>query len=159
MNEQNNQWINDDPVIGPNNEQMQLYEDYQKIKNDYLYLGAEFENYKKRIIKQQNNERIYQDEHLLTILIPALINLYYGSVSDDNCKVIFNSFKQELKKAEIEIYIPQIGQKFSEDKMQAININTECTEEENGKVHKCICPGFILKDKIIQYAKVIVNKK
>ena len=149
----------DEPIIGPNDEQMQLYEDYQKIKNDYLYLGAEFENYKKRITKQQNNERLYQDEHLLTILIPALTNLYYGAVSDENCKVIYNSFKQELKKAEIIMYIPEVGEKFTEDKMQAVNINTNCSDGEDGNVHECLCPGFILKDKVIQYAKVIVNKK
>ncbi|WP_185856818.1 nucleotide exchange factor GrpE [Blattabacterium cuenoti] len=144
-----------------------LKKELEKEKDKFLRLFAEFENYKKRIQKERFD--IFRDVHeqILIDLIPILDDFERGikelrKYKDEHpVKGIF-LIQEKLVKILKEKGLNKIkikkGDDFNTDFHEAVTQIPAMTEKLKGKIIEIIEAGYILKEKIIRYAKVIIGK-
>ena len=124
-----------------------LQEKYEDLNNSYLRLHAEFDNYRKRTLKEKIEIIRAGGERVLTDMIPLVegLELIYGK---------FVSFLNQNGVKEIEA----IGEKFDADKFEAITTIPAQNESQKDVVLDCIQKGYKLDEKVLRFPKVIVGK-
>lgn len=140
---------------------------YNELNNSYLRLNAEFDNYRKRTLKEKAELLKSGSERVLVDIIAvvddferALDNISKTEDIDavkEGVDLIYAKFVNFLTKhgvAEIET----IGQPFDTDKHEAITTIPAQSEEDKDKIVDSIQKGYTLGDKVIRYPKVIVAK-
>ncbi|MBX3033618.1 MAG: nucleotide exchange factor GrpE [Bdellovibrionaceae bacterium] len=150
------------------NTQLQtLQEQAEKAKNDYLYLRAEMENYKRHAIKERSEILKYGCERLVRDLLGVIDNFERAlaiNVTAEN----FPSFKQgvDLTAAELKAVlqrhgvteIPADGVAFDPAMHEALS--SEATEQvPAGHVSRVFQKAYRLHDKLVRPAQVVVAKK
>jgi molecular chaperone GrpE len=148
----------------------QLESKEQDIKNQqdkYLRMYAEFENYKKRAARDQEEFSKYANERLLKELLPVVDNLERAIVHTKDTKepekilegleLILKQFLEAIGKFGVTGF-ESILQPFDPTKHQAIG-QTESEEHEEGTVIEEIERGYRLNDRILRPALVIVSKR
>ncbi|MBM6671041.1 nucleotide exchange factor GrpE [Phocaeicola coprophilus] len=136
-----------------------------EIQDKYLRLSAEFDNYRKRTIKEKSEIIKNAAEKTITAILPVL---------DDMERAIANMQKSEDAKAWLEGVelinnkflkilsqeglnkIETEGADFDTDYHEAIAMIPAPNEEQKGKVLDCVQTGYKLNDKVIRHAKVAV---
>ena len=136
-----------------------------EIQDKYLRLSAEFDNYRKRTIKEKSEIIKNAAEKTITAILPVL---------DDMERAIANMQKSEDAKAWLEGVelinnkflkilsqeglnkIETEGADFDTDYHEAIAMIPAPNEEQKGKVLVCVQTGYKLNDKVIRHAKVAV---
>ena len=144
-----------------------LRQDKSELNDKYLRLLAEFENYKKRTVKEKVDLMSNAAKDTLSKLLPVLddfdrakkISDDEGSeeVFPDGVTMVYNKLHTTLKGiglAEMETN----GEVFDAEMHEAITEIPAPSEEMKGKIIDTIEKGFLLNDKIIRYAKVVVGK-
>lgn len=148
-------------------ETVELLEELAEMKDKYLRQVAEFDNYRKRTLKEKAELILNGGEKVLTSLLPILddferakenmektedlaalregVNLVYQKL----LKVLES---QGLKKIETE------GKDFDTDFHEAIAMIPAPTDEQKGKVIDCVQTGYQLNEKVIRHAKVAVGQ-
>jgi molecular chaperone GrpE len=146
---------------------VELQQKYDELNDSYLRLHAEFDNFRKRTLKEKSDliknggERVLMDvislvddfERALVILNAAEdkaamlegMNLIYGK---------FTNFLTQHGVKEIET----IGQPFDADRFEAITTIPVQDEAQKGTIVDCIMKGYSLNEKIIRFPKVIVGE-
>ena len=131
----------------------------------YVRLMAEFQNYKKRVAKEKNDNREYATEKLVMELLPVLDNFeraLAASAEDDpagyakGMELIFTQMVTELQKSGL-TEVEAEGQDFDPTKHNAV-MTEENEELESGKVSKVLQKGYALNDKVIRPSMVAVTK-
>ncbi len=145
-----------------------MAEELEKAKNDYLYLRAEYDNYRKRSIKEKAELIETAASRVLVNLLPLVDDFERGIAanekSDDaesvkeGMKLIYDKFIAFLKKENV-TEIETDGMPFDTDFHEAIAMVPAATDEQDGKVLDCVQKGYKLGDKVIRHAKVAVGKK
>jgi len=146
---------------------LDIQEKYNELNNSYLRLHAEFDNYRKRTLKEKTDLIKTAGEKVIVDLLPILDDFERAlenintAVDADNTKkgveLIYNKFvdfllRNGVKKMEV------IGQPFDMDKHEALTtINAE-SEDMKGKIVDCVQPGYEMNEKVIRFPKVIVAK-
>lgn len=140
---------------------------YYQLQDSYLRLNAEFDNYRKRTIKEKAELIKSGSERVLTDVISVVDDLERAldniEKTDDIAAVkegvdlIYGKFKNFLTKHGIK-EIETIGQPFDTDKHEAITTIPAVDEKDKDKIVDCIQKGYTLDDKVIRYPKVIVAK-
>ncbi len=132
-------------------------EDYQKLNDDYLRLAAEFENYKKRISKDQENIAISAISMFALSLLP-LVDSFDNALEQDSNKNIEALYEQLIKSLEaIEIVeVPGVGSPFDPNFHEAMEHDGEGDEE---KVSEVLRKGFTFRDKLIRPSLVKVSSE
>lgn len=144
----------------------------EALKKEILYQRAEFENARKRLVKEQETALKYANERLLRDLIPVidLFDRGLGFAADLKSK---NSGNKELENfvGGIELshrellqllsrfgveFIGQIGEKFSPERHEAISMQ-ESSEEKVGLILAVASRGCLLHGRLLTPAKVIVG--
>lgn len=139
----------------------------KELQDSYLRLTAEFDNYRKRTLKEKadllksGSERVLVD--VITVVDDferALENI--ATAEDVNAvkegvDLIYNKFKNFLSKHGVK-EIETIGHTFDTDKHEAITTIPAQKEEDKDKIIDCVQKGYTLDDKVIRYPKVIVAK-
>jgi molecular chaperone GrpE len=130
-------------------------------------LQADFDNYRKRIIKEKNELFQYATEDLIYELLPIVDNFeraIYGAgkgASKENLlqgvEMIYKELCSALKKKGLE-KINVIGKAFDPTQHEAID-HVETTEHPENTVIEEMIVGYKIKDKIIRPAKVKVSKR
>ena len=132
--------------------------DYEKLHDDYLRLAAEFENYKKRIVKDQENIAISTVSMFALNLLPV-VDSFNNALSQDpdskNLKALYAQLLQSLEAIEI-IEVPGVGSPFDPSFHEAIEHTGEGINEQ---VIEVLRKGFIFRDKLIRPALVKVNSE
>lgn len=138
----------------------------EEEKDRCLRLNAEFENSRKRILKEREEFIKYANEKLVLELIDVLESLERGientKKADDRDKLIegmgliYKQFKNVLEKNGL-TPIKAIGEKFDHYKHEAMmqTITDECDE---GIILEEFARGYMLNGKVIRYSKVRVSK-
>lgn len=144
-----------------------LTEKYKEINDKYLRLAAEFDNYKKRTLKEKSELLKYGGETVLTNLLSILDDIERAEKSINNSNDI-DSIKQgiQLINSKFNEFIKQQGIKeieaknaeFNTDYHEAITRSPAPSEELKGKVIDVIQKGYLLHDKVIRFAKVVVGE-
>lgn len=170
MSEENNSQNSNPP--NPENadiasEIQKLQEQAEKFKNDYLYLRAEFENYKRNAIKERSDLTKYGGERLVRDLLEVVDNFDRAlsvNVSAEN----FNTFKQGVDMTAQELKsllqrhnvteIPAHGAPFDPTVHEALS--SEATDQmAPGHVVRVFKKPYKLHDKVIRPGQVVVAKK
>ena len=147
-----------------------LKEDLEKQENEtqeYIALSqrlqADFENFKK-ITEKQNKEIIkFANEDIIKEFIDCYedfgraLEIENENDLKEGVELIYNKFKDILTKEGVE-EIPAKGEKFDLNKHEALMVQ-ESDDVENGYVIDELMKGYMYKDKVFKYSKVIVCKK
>ncbi|WP_374046417.1 nucleotide exchange factor GrpE [uncultured Sanguibacteroides sp.] len=151
-------------------EESQLEEMGQKLMemNDkYLRLSAEFDNYRKRTLKERVELTKTAGEQVLTGILPVVDNFERALASMEKAKdvvalkegvdLIYANFKDFLMRNGVKV-IETENVDFNTDLHEAVTTIPAPTEEQKGKVIDCIEKGYTLNDKVIRFAKVVVGE-
>ena len=138
-----------------------------ELQDRYLRQAAEFDNYRKRTIKEKAELIKSASEKVMTAELPivddmdrALENMEKGMDADaciEGFKLIAQKFKNTLAQQGLE-KINTDGQDFDTDFHEAIALIPAPTEELKGKILDCVQAGYKLGDKVIRHAKVAVGQ-
>ena len=143
-------------------ETKQALEDY---KDKYLRLSAEFDNYRKRTMKEKAELIKNGGEKAISAILPILDDLERAlqnmQKADDvkamyeGIDLIHQKFLRNLGHEGLEKMNP-VGEAFDTDFHEAIALVPAPEEAQKGKVLDCVQTGYKLNDKVIRHAKVVV---
>ncbi|MCE5179059.1 MAG: nucleotide exchange factor GrpE [Porphyromonadaceae bacterium] len=162
---------NEDNLTGVATEGQEALDDLQQkfddLNNSYLRLHAEFDNFRKRTLKEKadliksGGERVLLDIiSLVDDFERALAILYDAEDKDamlEGMDLIYGKFINFLKQHGV-TEIEAIGQPFDADRFEAVTTIPVQEESQKGLVVDCIMKGYVLNEKIIRFPKVIVGE-
>lgn len=168
---------NDDAPVQPDNEESgnepleaQLDEAIkanEAMKKDYLFLMAEFDNFKKRTLKEKSELLKNAAESTLKGLLPIVDDFERGldaikdssdaSAVKEGMQLIYNKLIKYLASNGVKP-IESNGAQFDPDMHEAIAMIPAPTEDLRGKVIDTVEKGYTLNDKVIRHAKVAVGQ-
>ena len=141
-------------------EMMALQEQISELKNKILYQQAEFDNFRKRTMKEKAEVIMMASRDTLTALLPVLDDFDRASKNEqftEGVNLVWQKLQSTLKsKGLVEMESPT-GSDFDPDQHEAIT-EIPAGEEMVGKIVDTLEKGYILSDKIIRFAKVVVGK-
>lgn len=139
----------------------------EELNNAILYKIAEFDNYRKRTIKEKAELILNGGEKTITALLPVLDDLeramqHMDKATDVNSlregvELIINKLQKTLSEQGLS-RIDTDNADFTTDLHEAIAFIPAPTEELKGKVVDCVQAGYKLNEKVIRYAKVAVGQ-
>lgn len=138
----------------------------EDLKTQALYKQAEFENYRKRVIKDKADLILNGSKSAVTALLPVVDDLERALTSmkkaEDVTAVVqgVELIYQKLIKVLAGLGVKQIeteGKEFNVDLHEAVAQVPGVPDEQKGFVIDCIEKGYTLNDQVIRYAKVAVG--
>ncbi len=139
----------------------------QEMNDKYLRLTAEFDNYRRRTLKEKMEMTKTAGENILVKILPVIDNFERALQSmeqtdditalRDGIVLIYNSFKQFMEQNGV-TEIEAINQEFDTDLHEAVTKIPAPKEELKGKVVDCIEKGYKLNDKVMRFSKVVVGE-
>jgi len=137
------------------------------LNDKYLRLTAEYDNYRKRTLKERMELTKSAGEGLLKGLLPVVDDFdramsHLTDASDlkavkDGIDLIYNKFQDYLKQNGVK-EIEAKEKAFDTDLHEAITKIPAPVEDMKGKVIDCIEKGYMLNDKVMRFAKVVVGE-
>ena len=137
----------------------------EEQKDKYLRLSAEFDNYRKRTLKEKAELIKNGGEKTLTAILPvlddferALKNMEASEETKamkEGVELIFSKFQKILGQEGLQ-KIETEGQAFDTDFHEAIALIPAPSEDLKGKILDCVQTGYMLNEKVIRHAKVAV---
>ena len=144
-----------------------LKEKYEELNNSYLRLYAEFDNYRKRTLKEKTDLLKTASERVMVDILPVVDDferaLEVISKSDDvdsvkkGVELIYDKFMSFLLKNGVK-KMDVIGKPFDTEKHEALTTIPATEESTRDTIVDCVQPGYELGDKVIRFPKVIVAK-
>jgi molecular chaperone GrpE len=140
-------------------------EELAKLKDSYLRLMAEYDNYRKRTVKEKADLIKNGGEKVLLGLLPVMDDFQRALDNIDKAKdlealkegvqLINQKFITFLQQNGVKAIEP-VGELFDADLCEAVATIPAQEEEQKGKVVDNLQTGYTLNDKVIRYAKVVV---
>lgn len=141
--------------------------DLLELKDRHIRLQAEFDNYRKRTMKERIDLLKTANESLLISLLPVIDDFDRANQSLDiveenspvkeGVKLIYNKFQDFLKQNGIK-EIEAKGQDFDTDLHEAITKIPAPSPDMTGKIVDVVQKGYFLNDKVIRFAKVVIGE-
>lgn len=137
-----------------------------KLKDQLLRTVAEFENYKKRTLKEKAELILNGGEKTITAILPVLDDFERALAdthTDDPAAIkegmdlIFKKFIKTLEGLGVQ-KIDTTDKDFDVDYHEAIAMVPGMGDDKKGKVIDCVQTGYMLNDKVIRHAKVAVGQ-
>lgn len=140
-------------------------QEIEELKKQLLYKSAEFENYRKRTLKEKTELILNGGEKTISAILPVLDDFEraLGDKSEDvnvvkeGMQMIFNKFYKTLESLGVKT-IETTDQDFNTDFHEAIAMVPGMGDDKKGKVIDCVQKGYTLNDKVIRHAKVAVGQ-
>lgn len=139
----------------------------EEQKDKYLRLSAEFDNYRKRTMKEKAELILNGGEKTITSILPivddferALKNMETATdvaAIREGVELIYNKFMSVLGQNGVKV-IETKEQALNTDFHEAIAVIPAPQEELKGKILDCVQTGYTLNDKVIRHAKVVVGE-
>ena len=137
-------------------------------QDKHLRLMAEFDNYRKRTLKEKSDLIKTGGESVITNILPVVDDLDRAlkaletaqdlAAVKEGMTLILTKFGQFLAQSGVKEVEASSGQAFDTDKHEAITNIPAPSEELKGKVVDVIQKGYYLHDKVIRFAKVVVGE-
>lgn len=160
--------VGDPPPVAAGGEATQ--KELADLKDKYLRLAAEFDNYKRRMLKERNDLHNYANEGLIKELLGTVDNLEraseHGQKDDatndissllEGIELTYRSLKQLLDKSDVRVVDPA-GAKFDPQVQEAMR-QVPCDDKEPGTVVEVYQKGYLLKDRLLRPALVAVSSR
>ena len=149
-------------------EHVELRQQVGELKDKYIRLVAEFENYKKRTVREKLDWMKTAAQDTVSSLLPVLDDFdrakkfaegenNEGQGLGDGVELVYQKLYNTLKHRGLEP-MESTGQPFDPEFHEAITEIPAPNEDMKGKVIDTIEKGYRLNDKIIRHAKVVVGK-
>lgn len=142
-------------------------EQIEEQKDKYLRLSAEFDNYRKRTMKEKAELILNGGEKSISSILPivddferALKNMETATdvaAVKEGVELIYNKFMSVLGQNGVKA-IETKEQPLDTDYHEAIAVIPAPNEALKGKILDCVQTGYILNDKVIRHAKVVVGE-
>ena len=141
-------------------------EENAKLRDQLLRTIAEFENYKKRTLKEKAELILNGGEKTITAILPVLDD-FERALADthtddpdaikEGMELIFKKFIKTLEGLGVK-KIDALDKDFDVDYHEAIAMVPGMGDEKKGKVIDCVQTGYMLNEKVIRHAKVAVGQ-
>lgn len=139
----------------------------QEQQDKYLRLSAEFDNYRKRTMKEKAELILNGGEKSLSSILPVVDDFERAiktmetatdvTAVKEGVELIYNKFMAVLGQNGVKV-IDTKDQPLNTDYHEAIAVIPAPTEEQKGKILDCVQTGYTLNDKVIRHAKVVVGE-
>ena len=139
----------------------------EELKTQLLYKAAEFENYRKRTLKERAELILNGGEKAISAILPVLDDMERaianGAKTDDpqvlreGMELIYNKFVKTLEGQGVS-KIDTKDADFDTDLHEAVAMVPGMGDDKKGKVIDCLQEGYKLNDKVIRHAKVAVGQ-
>ena len=146
-----------DPIVA-------MEQELKDAKDQQLRLFAEFENFRKRTAKERIELFSTANQELMTAMLPILddfqraIKAQGDDASADGMKLIAQKFENTLKNKGLKPMDETTGKDFDSDTMEAVTQIPAPSKKQKGKVIDELERGYMLGNKILRYAKVVVGQ-
>lgn len=146
-------------------EEEEIKESIEEWKEKYIRLYAEFENYKKRTLKEKAELILNGSEKTIVAILPILDD-FERAVADktedagaikEGFELIFKKFLKTLENLGVN-KIETEDKDFNVDYHEAIAMVPGVENEKKGKIVDCVQTGYTLNDKVIRHSKVAVGQ-
>ncbi|MEQ6029856.1 nucleotide exchange factor GrpE [Staphylococcus saccharolyticus] len=165
--QEDSQESNEQEDVDPADEKIQ---ELEKLANDneekYLRLYAEFENYKRRIQNENQINKTYKAQNVLTDILPSIDNIERAlqiEGDDDSFKslqkgvqMVHKSLLKALKDNGLEEIVAE-GEEFDPNLHQAV-VQDDNPDFKSGEVTQELQKGYKLKDRVLRPSMVKVNQ-
>lgn len=140
-------------------------QEVETLKKQLLYKTAEFENYRKRTLKEKAELILNGGEKTIAAILPILDD-FERAIADksedpkaikEGVQMIFNKFNKTLESLGVK-KIETKDKDFDVDFHEAIAMIPGMGDDKKGKVIDCVQTGYTLNDKVIRHAKVAVGQ-
>lgn len=138
-----------------------------EVQDKYIRLSAEFDNYRKRTLREKMELSKYAGENLLSSIIPLMDDFeralkHMDTATDcvgmkDGIYIIYGKFSEFLKQNGIK-EIESMNCNFNVDLHEAVAKTLVEEDEKKGKVVDVLLKGYYLQDKVLRFAKVVVGE-
>ena len=147
-----------DPLVAAQN-------DAEQWKDKYIRLVAEFENYKKRTLKEKSELILNGSEKTVAAILPILDDFERATADKtedpqaikEGYELIYKKFLKALETLGVN-KIETDNADFDVDYHEAIAMVPGMGDDKKGKVIDCVQTGYTLNDKVIRHAKVAVGQ-
>lgn len=152
--------------VDENIDSANLAEDLEKkfgeLNDSYLRLHAEFDNYRKRTMKEKSDLLKSGNEKAIVGVLPIVDDFERALAvlpedTKEGVELIYHKFKTYLTQNGVS-EIDAVGEVFDTERHEAITTVPAQGEDLKDKVIDCIQKGYMLNDKVIRFAKVVVAK-
>jgi molecular chaperone GrpE len=148
-------------------EASKLQNDLAEQKDKFIRLYSEFENFRRRTAKEKLELIQSANEGLLRTLLPVVDDFERAEKSFQNKSekdlegffLIHNKFKKILEQTGLKVMDLKAGSPFDADLHEAITQIPVTDEALNGKIVDVVEKGYLLNDKVVRHAKVVVGSK
>ena len=142
-------------------------ETIEEQKDKYLRLSAEFDNYRKRTMKEKAELILNGGEKSLSSILPVVDDFERAiktmeTATDvqavkEGVELIYNKFMSTLAQNGVKV-IETKDQPLNTDYHEAIAVIPAPSEAQKGKILDCVQTGYTLNDKVLRHAKVVVGE-
>jgi molecular chaperone GrpE len=138
-----------------------------EMADKYLRLSAEFDNYRKRTLREKMELIRTANESVMRNILPviddferAMKSIEMGmdfEATKEGILLIYNKFNDFIKQNGVK-EVDAMGMEFSTDLHEAVTKVPAPSEDLKGKIIDVIQKGYLLNDKVIRFAKVVVGE-
>jgi len=162
--------VNEAPAEEPTEEKDPLeaaLKEIEQLKTQMLYKTAEFDNYRKRTLKEKAELILNGGEKAVSAVLPVIDDMERaienGAKTDDpevlreGMELIYNKFIKALEGLGVK-KMDTADADFDTDLHEAVAMVPGMGDDKKGKVIDCLQTGYMLNDKVIRHAKVAVGQ-
>ncbi len=140
----------------------------EKEKKEYLFLMADFDNFRKRTLKEKSEIIKNGGENVLKGLLPiiddferslqAMDSAAEGDAVKEGVELIYNKLVKYLEQNGVKALDTTPGTDFDTEFHEAVTLFPAADESQKGKVIDTVQKGYKLHDKVLRHAKVVVGQ-
>jgi molecular chaperone GrpE len=144
-----------------------LQQKIDELNDKYLRLYSEYDNYRKRTLKEKLDLIKTASEEVIAELLPVIDDMERAIKSSSDVKecapvnegfiLIYNKMKSVLEKKGLKP-IESVGKQFDTDFHEAVTFIEAPSEELKGKIMEEIEKGYTLNEKVIRYTKAVIGQ-
>lgn len=137
----------------------------EKEKKEYLFLMAEFDNFRKRTLRERTDLVKTAAEKALKGILPIVDDFERGldaikdstdaQVVKEGMELIYNKFVKYLADNGVKA-MDSTGSDFDTELHEAVAMVPAENDGEKGKVKDTVLKGYMINDKVLRHAKVVV---
>lgn len=154
-------------VVIEMSEEDKLKAEVQELKDKYLRLYSEFENYRRRTSKERLDLIKTASQELMAEIIPVVDDFeraFKASENEEDAikvrdgnQLVFQKFQRILESKGLKSMEGLVGGPYDAETQEAITQIPAPSEELKGKVIDVLEKGYTIGDKVVRYAKVVIG--
>lgn len=144
-----------------------LKEEVEKEKKEYMFLMAEFDNFRKRTLKEKSELIKNAAEGVFKGLLPIVDDFERAIKASENSDdvaglkegmdLIYKKLKKFMEQNGVKEMDPE-DREFDADRHEAISAVPVADESQKGKILDTVEKGYTINDKVLRHAKVVVGQ-